>query len=125
MTTRYWALACLCCLEGLHLGRLVEIDDQGLPVEPHFGGFRNVLTDEWIGGGLLDRAVRGFMVRHLGHKLVTVDADTIGEVLDTYDESDQPFRWITEASGLDGRHDAETVTEGTAALVAALRANRK
>lgn len=117
MSARYWTLACERCRLGLHLGRLVEIDDEGLPVPAHFGGYRHPPRDEWIGGLRLARVVELFLIGHLGHPLSIVDTDAIGELTDASDEPTEVFAWITDPEALSGRYDAESATLGTEALV--------
>ena len=117
MSGRYWTLACEMCRQGLHLGRLVEIDEEGLPVSPYFGGYRHPPTNEWIEGTRLERVIELFLVSHLGHPLSIIDTDVIGELADAGDQSDNTFTWITDPSALDGRFDSEFALFRTEALV--------
>jgi hypothetical protein len=118
---RHWGLACLECLVGLRLGRLVEIDDDGLPCGPHFQGFRVSERDTWIGDNELRSAVEAFHIKHLGHELGIVDSDKVLEWLEDTEIGDEPFRWIEDPTNeLDGVYVAELTNLATALLAARL-----
>jgi hypothetical protein len=115
--TRLWGLACLDCLVGLELGRLVEIQDDGLPLEPYFQGFRISALDRWIGGEALRRYVELFQIGHLGHELGLVDADEVLRWFEDVPADDWPFRWLNDSlSQLNGVYLSESTASATGRL---------
>jgi hypothetical protein len=77
--TKHWALACHTCLQGVRLGKLVEVDDTGLPIEPYFQGFRDLKDGTWVGEEDLLRLMQRFLISHLGHAMGLVDGDAISD----------------------------------------------
>jgi hypothetical protein len=110
---RRWAVACFQCLVGFKLGRLVEIDDAGLPVAPYFGGFREAESDAWVGGADLRRGIELFLIEHLGHELGLAESDQITEALEGFDIGEEPFRMHEQRSEAVGVYDAETIDIAT------------
>jgi hypothetical protein len=113
---RRWAVACFQCLVGFELGRLVEIDDAGLPVAPYFGGFREVEADAWVGGADLRRGIELFLIEHLGHELGLVESDQITEALEGFAIGEEPFRIHDQRSEVVGVYHAETIDIATRRL---------
>jgi hypothetical protein len=121
---RYWAVACFQCLVGFALGRLVEIDDAGLPVAPHFGGFREVEADAWVGDADLRRGIELFLIEHLGHELGLVETDQITEALEGFDIGEEPFHILDQRSEVIGTYHADTIDIATKRLERIIAANR-
>jgi hypothetical protein len=93
---RQWGLACMDCLVGLRVGRLVEIDNDGLPISPYFQGFRVPKRDHWVGGAELSRAVELFLIGHLGHEVGLVDQDAVLLWFEETDPDDLRFTWVED-----------------------------
>jgi hypothetical protein len=117
MRGRHWSLACCDCLVGVELGRLVEIDDDGLPVGPHFQGFRDVDDNVRVEGIALRRLVELFLIQHLGHDVGIVDSDAVVDALGPYEMGAEPFSWIGRPGELTGIYNAERSRAATTKLV--------
>lgn len=97
-----WTLACMDCLVGLRLGRLVTIDDDGNSVRPWWQGYRFLVEDRWIGGTELQSLALLFMAVHLGHGLGLVEDQALTNSFSWYDPDEQiPFRDINDPSEIE------------------------
>ena len=121
MTGRHWAIACLDCLVGFELGRLVEIADDGWPVAPQFGGHRDLQSKTWVDGPALGRFVELFLIQHLGHEIGIVDSDAVTEALESYEIGEEPFVWVATGDALTGVYRTEDSGRATAKLLTLLK----
>jgi hypothetical protein len=110
---KYWGLACRRCRLGVKLGKLVTMDDDGLPLPPHFGGYwhRGVA----IGDDQLRRLIELFLIEHHGHHLAVIESDVVLDLNSRLEEDGLPhaLTWLANPDELVGIYNEETSLDAT------------
>lgn len=115
----------------MYLNRLVEIDNDGLPIVPYFAGYRDLLTGHSVQGDEFRRVLELFLVGHLGHPVSVIDTEQLSDVVNELDDllfdseaidsGASVFHWVTDPTAFDGCYEERHKFLGTEALINELR----